>query len=155
MKLLNIVSMILALAAFTPRAPSVAQESPPETQVVEGDANACELNSAYLDYMLMEQRARGERIFVIARLGRGEVNRSLNRRRLWSAGFYLLESGRTRKEQVVFAEGERVDGGGRVEFYLGSRLFLVSLAGRGKNVCLTCCEDYMPPKGNRSRRRRG
>ena len=134
---------------------AVAQESSTETQVVKGDANSCELNSAYLDYIVMEQRAKGERIYVIARLGRSEVNRSLNRARLEYARFYLLESGRTQKEKVVFAEGERIDGEGRVEFYLGSRLFLVSLAERGKNVCLTCCEDYIPPRRNRNRRRRG
>ena len=137
------------------RVSAIAHEPSTEMQIIKGDANSCELNSAYLDYMVMEQRAKGERIFVIARLGQGEVNRSLNHNRLEYARFYLLESGRTQKEKIVFAEGERVNGEGRVEFYLGSRLFLVSLAERGKNVCLTCCDDYIPPRRNRSRRRRG
>jgi hypothetical protein len=125
-----------------------------ETRVVKGDANACELNSAYLDYMVRDQRANSERIFVISRLGRGESKRSLSRGRLQYARFYLLESGRTQKEKVIFAEGDRVDGEGRVEFYLGSRLYLVSLAERGRNVCLTCCEDYVPPRKSRKQRRR-
>jgi hypothetical protein len=157
MKLLKHGLMILAFGAccLMACASAIAHESSTGTQIIKGDANSCELNSAYLDYMVMEQRAKGERIFVIARLGRGEVNRSLNHNRLEYARFYLLESGRTQKEKIVFAEGERINGEGRVEFYLGSRLFLVSLAERGKNVCLTCCDDYIPPRRNRSRKRRG
>jgi DNA/RNA endonuclease YhcR with UshA esterase domain len=89
-------------------------------------------------------------------LGRGENSRTLSFRRLESARLYLVEPGRIKRENVVFAEGERVDSDGRVEFYLGSKLILVSLAERGKNVCLTCCDDYIPsPKRNRVKRKKG
>ena len=157
MKLLNHVSMILAFAVCCFMAcvvSAIAQKPPSETQIIKGDANSCELNSLYLDNLISEQRANGERIFAIARLGRGEVKRSLRLNRLEYARLYLIESGRTQKEKVVFAEGERVDGEGRVEFYPGSKLYLVSLAERGKNVCLTCCKDYIPPRRGRRKGRR-
>lgn len=144
---------LLITFLFFCSAPTAAQDSPNETRIVKGDANSCELNSAYLDYMAAEQSKNGGLIFVIARLGNGEVKRSISLDRLQYARFYLLMNREIQRDKVVFAEGERVDGEGRVEFYLGSKLHLVSLAERGKNVCLTYCDDYVPPKKNRRKRR--
>ncbi|MBD0372564.1 MAG: hypothetical protein ICV60_17100 [Pyrinomonadaceae bacterium] len=114
-----------------------------------------EINSLHLDNLVFElRRSVAERLFVIARLGDGETFRRLNLARLDGARLYLVESGRIPKERIVFAEGERVKGEGRVEFYLGSRLYLVSLAGRGKNINFTCCGDYIPlSRGKRKKRR--
>lgn len=151
-EMLKIISILITALACCLTAPGQTPSS--ETRIVKGDANSCELNSAYLDYMVVEQRTNAERIFVISRLGRGEFRRSLGLGRLRYARFYLLESGRTQKDKVVFAEGGRMDGEGHVEFYLGSRLYRVSLAARGRNVCLTCCEDYIPPPTGRRQRRR-
>ena len=133
---------------------SFAQSSISTPQIVSsGDSG--ELNSLYLDNLVSKlRRSNAERIFVIARLGRGEVARSLNLNRLERARLYLLESGRTQREKVIFAEGERVDGEGRIEFYLGSSLYLVSLAERGRNINFTCCDDYIPPRRNRRHRQR-
>ena len=156
MKLLKHVSIILAFAVcwFMACESVTAQESPTETQIIKGDANSCELNSLYLDMLTNEYRANNERVFVIARLGRGETSRALILRRLDVSRMYL--NGRIKNDRILFAEGERVKGEGRVEFYLGSKLFLVSLAERGRNVCLTCCDDHIPPtKRKRVKRRRG
>jgi hypothetical protein len=128
----------------------VAQQSSPEIGIVKGDANAGELNSAYLDKLANDQQSTNERVFVIARLGRGETARSLSLNRLKAARSYLVETRGIDKERVIFAEGERVAGEGRLEFYLGSRLMIISLAPRGKNVRLTCCEGDTPPRKNRN-----
>jgi hypothetical protein len=65
------------------------------------------------------------------------------RRRLHNVRTYML--GRIRADRVVFAEGERADGDGRVEFYLGSTLRLVSLSKAGRDLCVTCC-DFDDPR---------
>ncbi len=121
-----------------------AQGAQSNTKIVKGDANSCELNSLYLDYLAQDARASLERIFVIARLGKGEKSRDLNRTRLVAARFYLIANRELKKEMIIFAEGDRADKEGRLEFYLGSKLYLVSLVERGKDVCLTCCNDDFP-----------
>jgi hypothetical protein len=125
-----------------------AQNVAGETKVVEADNNSCELNSAYLDYLSQEARANGERVFVVARPGRGETSRPLSLARLNQARAFLILQRNLDPSRVVFAEGERAKDEGRLEFYLGSKLFLVSLAKQNKAVCLTCCEDYIKPAGN-------
>lgn len=157
MKLRKPIYILLALAVYWFAAcESVkAQQSSTEAQIVKADGNAGELNSLYLDVLTNEQRSTNELVFVIARLGRGETARSLSLNRLRSAHLYLVESGRIKREQVILAEGELIAGEGRVEFYLGGRLILVSLAERGRNVSLMCCEGYIPPRKKRSRRMRG
>ncbi len=142
---------LLALCAVV----GVAQQSSPEIGIVKGDANAGELNSLYLDKLANDQQSTNERLFVIARLGRGETARSLNLIRLKAARSYLVETRGIDKEQVILAEGERVTNEGRIEFYLGSRLMLVSLAERGRNVSLVCCEGYTAPRKNKNRKRKG
>ena len=129
--------LLISLTALAISVPG--QEQQRDTKVVKGDANACELNSLYLDYLAQDARASSERVFVIARLGRGEKNRALNRMRLSAARFSLAANRELKKETLVFAEGEQTEKEGRLEFYLGSKLYLISLVARGKNVCLTCC----------------
>jgi hypothetical protein len=132
----------------------MAQTHSSDTIIVESRGSG-ELNSLHLDNLVYGLRGSvAERLFVIARLGDGETARRLNLARLEGARFYLVESGRAQKERIVFAEGERVKGEGRVEFYLGSKLYLVSLAGRGKNINFTCCDDYFPPIRSKRKRRR-
>ena len=121
-----------------------AQEQKSGTNIVKGDANACELNSAHLDALTREARATSERVFVIARLGKRERSKALNRRRLHMTRNYIITSGRLVKDNVVFAEGDQADTQGRLEFYLGSKLYLISLVEYGKDVCLTCCDDRAP-----------
>ncbi len=109
-------------------------------KVVHSTNAPCEENSAWLD-LLMQRLAEGnkpERVFVIARLGKGENASFLNRRRLHNARTYLMN--RLKPESIVVAEGERVAGEGRVEFYVGSELTLVSLVQRGEDLCVNCFE---------------
>lgn len=117
-----------------------AQQSLTEVPIVKGDGNAGELNSARLDFLANEQLSTKERVFIIARLGRGETARSLNLKRLKAAWLYLVKTRGIKKEQIILAEGERVANEGRVEFYLGSKLMIISLAQRGRNISFNCCE---------------
>lgn len=151
----NLILIAIAVCWLVAYEPVIAQQPSTEPQIIKGDANSCEANSSFLDALTNEHRSTNERVFVIARLGRGEANRALSLNRLERARWYLVEPGRIKSENVVFAEGARINGEGRVEFYLGSKLFLVSLAERGMNVCLTCCDDYVPtPRRKRRLRRR-
>lgn len=141
---------LLALCAVV----GVAQQTSPEIGIVKGDANAGELNSLYLDKLTVDQQSTNERIFVIARLGKGETGRSLSLNRLKAARSYLVETKGINQEQVILAEGERIAGEGQVEFYLGGKLMLVSLAARGRNISFNCCESRTPPKKNKDRKRK-
>ena len=77
--------VLLALCAVV----GLAQQSSPEIGIVKGDANAGELNSLHLDKLANDQQSTHERVFVIARLGRGEQARSLSLIRLKAARSYF------------------------------------------------------------------
>ncbi len=75
------VAIILVFAAVSQSV--FAQTAPIEPEIIQGDANACELNSSMFNVLSHELRDNNdERLFVIARLGKGDVSRDLNRRRL-------------------------------------------------------------------------
>ena len=93
-------------------------------------------------------------MFVIARLGKTENSNRISIARLSYTKAVLFQQRRFPFQSPVFAEGERVDGQGRIEFYLGSNLRLVTLAKRNKIPNLTCCPDYNPPVKRKSKRKR-
>ena len=130
-----------------------AQDSSNQTITVAGDANACELNAAYLDNLIIMARESKERVFVVAHLGKGETSRYLIHRRLHNARTYLR---RLAPESVVITEGERVDGQGRVEFFLGSKLIINALVSRNGDLCVDCCEalEHYYGWGKKDNRRR-
>lgn len=86
-----------------------------------------------------------ERLFVISRPGTGETKTRIAQYRLANAKSFMLESRNFNRQTSVFAEGEPVEGEGRIEFYIGNRLWLIILAQRNKIPKLTCCDDYFPP----------
>ena len=98
----------------------------------------CELNLAVLWNLINEAETSNDRIFVIARLGKGEISRQLTHRRLYNARTYIAP--RLKSGKLVFAEGEKVAAAGRVEFYLGGQLKIVALMDRGGDLCVCCCE---------------
>jgi len=113
----------------------------PDYTVEETDEAACELNSSYLDILLAKARNSNDRIFVISRLSKTESSK-LNRIRLTNARLALTDGKGLSENQVITAIGDRIVNGGRgrLEFYLGSRLFLVSKINKNKIACLTCCD---------------
>ena len=78
-------------------------------------------------------------LIVIARLGRGEVSRELNHRRLHNVRAFLIEFGHRSPKTIVTAEGDRVDGYGRVELYAGGKLFQVLMAGPNADLPVGAC----------------
>ena len=99
------------------------------------------MNSAAFDDIANGLHERGEeRLFVIARLGRRESLRELNFRRLHNVRTYFKRSRNLGPDRLLFAEGESLEAEGRVEFYLGSKLTLISLVRRGGDICVNCCE---------------
>ena len=150
---LTLITLSLALCAAAAHESAFAQDAPAEPYVVESDSSG-EISSREIDIMIAEASASGERLFVVVRLGAGETSRRLNRARLYNTRQHLSVKG-FGPPPTVYAEGERVVGEGRIEFYLGSRLRLVVLAERNKMPNLTCCVDYFPPsKTTRKRKSR-
>jgi hypothetical protein len=118
----------------------------------------CEGNQRSLDEvgnMALSQKEGGETIFVIARLGKDEVKRELNSRRLYNVKLYLVNH-MINPEKIILAEGQRVKNKdelvisdkhiimpGRVEVYVGGMLICSLVADSGKDLCVECC-DYDP-----------
>ena len=90
----------------------------------------CETFQAHLDHAIIDWRKlKGTHFIVMVRLGTGERDRKLNRARLYYVEDYL----KRKDVQYVFAEGSRVDGLGRFEVYVGSRLAMSVALKRGSN----------------------
>lgn len=144
---MNMKKLLLLTLVVSSIAVSVsAQSKIIEPYVVKGDPNACEVNAATFDNLANMLRSTEERLFVVARLGRGESSREFNRRRLYNVRTYFKENWPgVEAQRFVFAEGDGVEGEGRVEFYLGSHLMQISLAKRGRDICVDCC-DYPDPR---------
>ena len=79
-------------------------------RIVQSTNAPCEENSTWLDLLMQKVNDGGkpERVFVIARLGKGEYISRLNRRRLHNARTYL--GNRLKPGTIVVAEGERAGG---------------------------------------------
>jgi hypothetical protein len=125
---------------------NVSAQTPREAgNVVEATDGACELNSRFIDLLIADAKSTGDRIFVISRVGANE-NHKLDAVRLAAMRRYFLNGPRFDLKRAVFAAGDALEGNkqGRVELYLGSKLYLVSKAQKNKSVCITCC-DASPP----------
>jgi hypothetical protein len=82
-------------------------------------------------------------IIVIAHLGKDETRPELNRRRLhnvrayWTE--YLVQEYRRNPKTIGLVEGDKVDGYGRLEFYVGGELVGVIKARRNADVDFGNC----------------
>jgi CTP-dependent riboflavin kinase len=110
-----------------------------QNQTIEPTINNCEESSAHLDGLIDILRSNNEILFVVARLGTKESSREFNRRRLYNIRIYFTETRGFEAKRFVFAEGEKVNGLGRVEFYIGSSLKDIFGAKRNKDICVDCC----------------
>lgn len=135
-----------------------------EFPCVVDSSDSGEVASAALDNFSVEVARSNERLFVIAHLGTSETDAGLNLDRLCEARNYILSRFPTTRELVssaenreslptVFAEGERVEGEGRLEFYLGSKLHLTRFIRRNRSANLNCCEDITPEKAKQKRKK--
>jgi hypothetical protein len=147
--LLPFIALLLFFPIFT-----VAQEQTEtvERREINNQLNNCEMNLAYQDYIstvALEQTQNGGVLIVIARLGDGENSRELIRRRMYNVRFFLEKRGRLAPKKFVVAEGERVKGYGRFEYYLGGKLFEQILFNKNRYICHSCCipdPSYYPDK---------
>ena len=109
----------------------------PPSQIEVRPTN-CEFNVSVLAGAV---QAAGEDglIIMIARLGDRETRRDLNRRRLHNAGAYLTGFGHRPARTIVAAEGARVRGFGRVELYVGGKLFHVLMMNVNNDLAVGAC----------------
>ena len=108
-----------------------------QIDIVPATARGCQRNTINVANHRALVETTKEKAFVIAHLGTGETNPSLNRRRLNDV---KTQFGLGNSPKLIFAEGARVRGAGRIEFYLGSELMSVSLLARNGDFCATCCD---------------
>jgi hypothetical protein len=79
-------------------------------------------------------------LILIARLGNGENRRELNRRRLYNVRLKLNTEHAVQKERIIVAEGERLRGFRRVEFYVGGELVGALPVQKQRDICVGCCD---------------
>jgi hypothetical protein len=138
---------------LTNSASLIAQNSSKEPFIAQSESSG-EETIKELEEIAGDAKNTGERLFVIARLSKAEKSNRISLVRLAYTRTFLLQMRQFPFQTAVFAEGDRVDGEGRIEFYLGSHLRLVTLAKRNKIPNLTCCEDYTPPVKSKPRRKK-
>ena len=113
----------------------------------------CESRSAVVD-VLTQSVPADDTIIVIAHLGRLETKPNLNWRRLqnlrtyWTQG--VAPEARRKPETIVLAEGERVEGYGRLEFYVAGKLVWLINLRRNADFDVTDC---VPPDDSYIRNR--
>ena len=95
----------------------------------------CEGAATRLDFAVINTRKlEGAYLILVARLGSGEVSRTLNQTRLKSVEQYLLRRGADLK--YVLAHGSRLKGLGRIEIYVGGQLAeIMPLRKNAKGFC--------------------
>jgi hypothetical protein len=104
----------------------------------------CEMNVNLLDNA--HHLAGADTIIIaVARLGTGERNPELNRRRLHNVKAYLTSFAWKRAPgTVITAEGERVNGYGRIELYVRGGHWATLAVRRNDDLIVGLCEpDYM------------
>lgn len=150
---------VLVLWTLVAASFSFGQDRAADTSLAQTKPGNCEMNAALLDSVrkeALEETNRDGAIILIARLGNGETSRMHSRRRLLIAKDYLIKYGLPR-QRIVAAEGERVDGYGRVELYVAGKLRLVLSANRNKPMCVECCDpdeaDFYPYRTSKKQRR--
>lgn len=144
-----VISLVLMGASV-----SVGQSRsvPEPAQPLQPILGNCEDNILQLSHAHQAAGADGT-IIAIARLGSGERNRELNRRRLHNVRIYLTEfDWRRAPETMITAEGERVRGYGQVELYVRGVLFAVLAIRRNDDLLVGSCEpdDIRPVEAERN-----
>ena len=150
-RLLLILALCVASAAGT-----VAQNQPASDPLTVQPPDNCEGNSARLDVVRSKSRAAGENkvTIVVARLGNGEQFRELNRRRLYTVRSYLTAMGLS-SQKLITAEGERVQGYGRIEVYIAGELVGVLSVERCKDLPFGMCDNDLEERRRYQLPRRG
>jgi hypothetical protein len=134
--LAKIIFLVVTIAISQGQA--FAQEITYEPEIIPANTTRCQRNTINIFGMGSSLYRETKKIFVIARLGDGETSTHLNRRRLDDV---KTEFGNHwNPDKIILAEGEKVKGLGRVEFYREADLSFVSLIPRNGDICSLCCD---------------
>lgn len=156
----KIAAVLVGITFIAPlAADGLPQESARSNSTQKLKPAGCETNAALLDNVKAKfsKDAAGSMIIVVARLGRRERSRELNRRRLFNVKYYLKNHLGLDGERIVTAAGEQSEGYGRVEIYVGGLLLETLVAEPGKDLCVTCCgsyEEFYPERTKRDKKHR-
>ncbi len=145
--------VLLAVFLFTP---VLAQN---QTSVVELKSAGCEIdesNFGDVENASREIRSGNGFLIAVARLGNGDKARNLNQQRLNAAKQWLVGKARFPANKLILAEGEKVSGNGRVEFYIGGVLTHIIFPKPNVGLCWECCnpqpEDFVPRRKSRRKK---
>jgi len=118
----------------------------------------CEMNLQDLEHARnLARREPNGFLIIVARLGDGERRKELNHRRLYNVRLQLSRIGLP-SDKIVVAEGERVSGFGRVEFYVRGEFIGALPVRRGADICVGCCgpdENFYPYRQDNRRNATG
>ncbi len=117
---------------------AAAQEAKPPKPFFD-TYNNCESNISWIDYVHSEAGESGL-VIAIARLGDGEQPHRFNQRRLHNLRLYLEKVRGRAPKTLIVAEGERVQGRGRVDFYVGGKLMGTLSVRRGEDLYAGSCD---------------
>jgi hypothetical protein len=101
----------------------------------------CQFITPVLDG-LTQSTPPDETITVVARLGKDETKPELNHRRLHNVRVYWTEyltAIKRKPETVILNEGEKVEGDGRLEFYVGGKIIGVIKIRRDADLYVGTC----------------
>lgn len=131
---------LTAAAYLAVAAPAHLQSNLSQRTRIEAYPTNCETHIAILDVAHKDAGPAGV-IIMIGRLGTGEQSRELSQHRLHSARAYLTEYHGVRSpDTIVVAEGERVNGYGRIELYVGGKLHTAFALRRNAELSVGSCE---------------
>lgn len=140
---------VLLVCASAAAAQDISQPAGGAPIKMETKPTNCEFHIATLD-AAHDQAGKDGLVIVIARLGDGEQRVDLNHRRLHNVRTYLVEFDRRSPQTIITAEGERVKGYGRVELYVGGKLFYVLMIRPNADFAVGSCsfegEDPCSPE---------
>lgn len=129
---------VLLVCASTAAAQDVSRPAGSAQINMEAKPTNCEFHIATLD-AAHDQAGRDGLVIVIARLGDGEQRLDLNRRRLHNVRTYLVEFAHRSPDMTITAEGESAKGYGRVELYVGGKLFYVLMIRPNADLAVGAC----------------
>ena len=147
-------TVLLLLLLLSWSVASAQEESRLSGWGVPNEPLNCEMNLQDLEHVrnLMRREANGF-LIIVARLGNGETRRELNYRRLHNVRLQLTLIG-VPSDRIVVAEGERVKGLGRVEFYVRGEFIGALPVRQAGDICVGCCgpdENFYPYRRNLTR----
>lgn len=95
-------------------------------------------------------------IILIARPGAGDTKPEISGRRLYSARAYLTDYLRLRSPKtIVTAEGDRVEGYGRLEIYVAGKLYQVLAIRANAELSVGSCEpEELDDAAEKARRKK-